>query len=438
MINSELEKWLNDHDNFEIGKLSRRAERPTLERMQTLAKYMGDPQVNVPTIHITGTNGKTSTTRIAESLLRAKGLYTGLVCSPHLTQFNERICLDGQPCSDDQLDSALQYVRNVESSFEQVSTDPPSYFEISIAAAFELFNEEALDVALIEVGMGGLYDATNICDSQVAVITNVALDHMDYLGDTREKIALEKSGIIKEGQKVAICESDYQIAKIFVDAAKSKGATPVVIDEDFGLISNESAVGGRLISFRTPYGEYRDMFIPLFGSHQGYNAMLAVVACELFVDSYLGQEIVEEGFSKARSPGRMEVLENNPLVIVDGAHNIAGAQTFARAFEEDFERARRIYVLGLTREKDAGAMINSLAVESDDIVIATQVESARAMPVEVLAQQLKNAEVETIIESPDPRSAIENAKALALDDDHIVVAGSLYLVGEIRTILLGD
>ena len=432
MISPELEEWLNDHNNFELGKLSRRAERPSLERMQTLAKYMGDPQKNVPSIYITGTNGKTSTTRIAESLLRAKGLYTGLICSPHLVEMNERICLDGQACSDSQLETALRYVRNIEDSFEQVSKDSPSYFEIFIGAAFEIFSEEAVDVAVIEVGMGGLYDATNICDSQVSVITNVALDHMEYLGDTREKIALEKSGIIKSGNRVAICEPDYEISKIFVDAAHAIDAKPFVVSEDFDLISNEQAVGGRLLSFRTPYGEYRDMFLPLFGAHQGYNAMLAVVASEMFIDARFGEEVVEQGFHEARCPGRMEVVSRDPLVIIDGAHNVAGAQTFALAMDEEFERARRIYVMGLTLEKDATAMINSLGIENDDVVIATAVDSPRAMPAEELAKSLRSAGIETVIESEGPESAIENARAIALDDDHIVVTGSLYLVGEIR------
>jgi len=436
VISAELENWLNDHDNFEAGKLSRRAERPTLERMKNLVKYMGDPQKNVPSIHITGTNGKTSTTRIAESLLRAKGLYTGLICSPHLSVMNERICLDGQPCSDEQLETSLSYVRNVENSFEQVSSDSPSYFEIFIGAAFELFSEQAIDVALIEVGMGGLFDATNICDSQVSVVTNVALDHVEYLGDTREKIALEKSGIIKPGHKVAIGEPDYEISKIFVDAANAVGAKPFVVAEDFDLLSNELAVGGRLLSFRTPYGEYRDMFLPLFGSHQGQNALLAVVASEMFVDAKLGDEVVEEGFLQARSPGRMEIVNRDPLIIIDGAHNVAGAQTFATAMDEEFERARRIYVMGLTREKDSTAMINSLGIDNEDVVIATAIDSPRAMKVDELSRALKSAGIETVIESDGPESAIENAKAIALDDDHIIVTGSLYVVGEIRALLV--
>lgn len=432
MISPALEQWLDDHINFETDKLSRRATMPTLERMKTLCKFMGDPQEHVKTIHVTGTNGKTSTTRIAETLLRTKGLYTGMICSPHLSVMNERICLDGNPCTDFQLENAISFVRDVENSVKEVSQDRPSYFEIFVAAGFELMSEEAVDVGVIEVGMGGLYDATNVCATEVAVVTNVELDHVAYLGDTREKIAKEKSGIIKAGNRVIIGEADENIASIFVGAAKDVGATPLVVGEDFELLSNEQAVGGRLLSIRTPYATYRDVFLPLFGPHQGSNAMVALVAAESFIDSALGQEIVEEGFNAARSPGRMEILQREPLVLIDGAHNVAGAQTLATALNEEFERARRIYVMGLTLEKDATAMINALDIDNDDIVIATAADSDRAMGVSELAKALNEAGIETVIEVDSASAAIENARSLALDDDHIIVTGSLYVVGEIR------
>ena len=432
MISPPLAQWLESHINFETDKLSRRATMPTLDRMELLCKYMGDPQTHVKAIHVTGTNGKTSTTRIAETLLRTKGLYTGMISSPHLSSMNERICLDGNPCSALQLETSLSFIRDIENSVPEVELAEPSYFEIFVAAGFEMLSQEAVEVGLIEVGMGGLYDATNVCASEVAVVTNVELDHMAYLGDTRQKIALEKSGIIKDGYKVVIGEPDEDISKIFVDAALDKEAHPLLINEDFEMISNEQAVGGRFLSVRTPYAEYRDIFLPLFGPHQGTNAMLAVVASEAFIDAALGQEVVEEGFSASRSPGRMEILQREPLVIIDGAHNVAGAQAFAIALEEEFERARRIYVIGLTQEKDATAMINALDIDNDDVVIATAADSARAMDTSALAEALRKAGIETIIEVDTPARALENARALALDDDHIVVTGSLYVVGEVR------
>ncbi|HMS24610.1 MAG TPA: folylpolyglutamate synthase/dihydrofolate synthase family protein [Acidimicrobiia bacterium] len=435
MISPQLEQWLDAHINFETGKLSKRATMPTLERMQLLCKYMGDPQEHVKAIHITGTNGKTSTTRITESLLRTKGLYVGAISSPHLSYMNERICLDGKPVDSSLLEHALTSIRDIENSVDVIAKDPPSYFEIFVAAAYEIMSHEAVDVGVIEVGMGGLYDATNVCATEVAVITNVELDHMAYLGNTREKIATEKSGIIKPDNRVVIGETDENIVSIFLEAAHKVNATALVVGQDFEILSNEQAVGGRLMSMRTPYATYRDVFLPLFGAHQASNAMLALVAAESFIDAALGEEVVIEGFNNARSPGRMEILEREPLVLIDGAHNVAGAQALATALEEEFERARRIYVFGLTEEKDATAMINALGIDNDDIVIATAADTARAMEVGVLSQALRDAGVETVIEVNGPLAAIENAKALALDDDHIIVTGSLYVVGAVRSAL---
>ncbi len=435
MISAQLQEWLDAHiDNEKIAD-SRRTVMPTLERMKLLCRYMGDPQEHVKAIHITGTNGKTSTTRIAESLLKTKGLYVGAISSPHLVEMNERICLDGKAVDNNLLEQALSHIRVIEDSVDVIAADKPSYFEIVVASAFEIMSHEAVDVGVIEVGMGGLYDATNVCASEVAVFTNVQLDHMGYLGHTREKIAQEKSGIIKQGNKVVICEPDHEIVDIFVAAAKEKDATPVILGEDCEVLSNEQAVGGRLLSMRTPYGTYRDIFLPLFGAHQGVNALGALVAAECFIDASLGQEIIEEGFSSVRSPGRMEVLQRDPLIVIDGAHNVAGAQTLATALEEEFPRTRRIYVFGLTSEKDPTAMINALDIDNDDIVIATAPDTDRAMNISVLATALRDAGIETVIESGGPKDAIENAQALALDDDHIIVTGSLYVVGAVRAAL---
>jgi dihydrofolate synthase/folylpolyglutamate synthase len=431
----DVMQWLDSHINFETDKLSRRATMPTLDRMKKLCAYLGDPQEHVKSIHITGTNGKTSTTRVAEVLLRTKGLYTGMIASPHLSHANERICLDGHPITIEALVPILQAIKDVEDHVEDVRNDSPSWFEIIIAASFYAMSHEAVDVGLIEVGMGGRYDATNVCASEVSVFTNIELDHMAYLGSTRGAIAHEKSGIIKPGNRVVISERDPEIVDFLRGVAKEQDADVWVIDEDFQMTSNEQAVGGRLLSFRTPYMEYSDIFLPLFGAHQGVNALTAVVASESFIDAPLGQEVVEEGCAESRSPGRMEIVHREPLVLVDGAHNVAGAQTLATALEEEFGDTRRIYILGLTQEKDPVAMINALNIENDDIVIATQSHSPRSMESQKLADAVRSANIETVIEAPSATDAIENALALALDDDQIVVTGSLYVVGEVREAL---
>lgn len=436
MISQDLSNWLNSHDNMERGKLSRRASMPTLDRIQNLCKYMGDPQQNVPCIHITGTNGKTSVTRITDQLLRTKGLYTGSFTSPHLSKMNERICLDSEPISDEQLEACLNNVRIVEESVDQIKSDSPSYFEILVAAAFELFNEQAIDVGIIEVGMGGKFDATNVCNSHVSVITNVQLDHTQYLGNTRKEIALEKSGIVKRNNKVVIAETDEEIISIFVNAAKKESALPLVLGEDFELTQNDQAVGGRLLSIRTPYGFYEDIFLPVFGSHQGLNALVGIVAAECFIDAPLGYEIIAEAFANVKSPGRLEILQHGPLVLIDGAHNVAGAQSLAAALDEEFSLLRKIYVLGLTHEKDPIEMINALGIDSDEIVIATAADNDRAMEAPVLAESLKQAGIENVVEIPDTNQALEYAKSIAFDDDHIIVTGSLYLVGEVRDLFI--
>jgi len=434
MVNPDLLRWLEGHINLENDN-SRRLTKPTLERTTTLCRYLGDPQESVKGIHITGTNGKTSTTRITESLLRAKGLYTGLIASPHLSHVNERVCLDGKATSDELFDRALSEIRNLETMIDEIKNDPPTWYEILTAASFSIMSEVAVDVGVVEVGMGGLFDATNVCNSDVSVLTNVELDHVEYLGGDRKTIALEKSGIIKPGNKVIIGERDENIVSIFTKASKENGAEPLVVGEDFEIFSNEQALGGRSISIKTPYAKYEDLFVPLFGYYQGLNALLAVVASECFLDAELGDEIVREGLANAKSPGRLEIVNRDPLVLIDGAHNVAGAQALATALDEEFSKTRRIYVLGLTKEKDPVSMINALSIEDDDVVIASQASMPRSMDANILADQIKEAGIETVIESSNPKDAIENAMSLALDDDQIIVTGSLYLVGEVRELL---
>lgn len=435
MLPYDLDQWLESHINYETDKLSRRATMPTLERMEKLCAYLGEPQDQVKSIHVTGTNGKTSTTRIAESLLRSKGLFTGMIASPHLSEMNERICLDGNPISNNELLPTLEAIREVETLVEEIRANAPSWFEILVAASFCVMSQEAVDVGIIEVGMGGRYDATNVCQSDVSVFTNIELDHMAYLGDTRESIAQEKSGIVKNGNRVIISETDDDIVAIIEAAAHDNDAHVVKIDEHYRLIANEQAVGGRLLSFETPYSRYDEVFLPLFGPHQGINALTAVVAAENFIDAALGAEVVEEGFAQTRSPGRMEIVNREPLVIIDGAHNVAGAQALRVALDEEFAATRRIYVIGITGEKDPLAMVDALQIDNDDVVIATSSSSPRSMQEQVLGESLRKAGIETVIEAPNPTVAIEHALGIALDDDHIVVTGSLYVVGEVREAL---
>ncbi len=435
MIDPRLEEWLENRPNMEKDNpsgLSRRAIRPSLDRITTLCKYLGDPQIGLDAIHVTGTNGKTSTTRIIDSLMFTKGFTTGLITSPHLAVLNERICLNTEPIGDHELEEALTLIQKLENELDEISSDAPSYFELMIAAGFYEMSSQGTNIAVIEVGMGGQFDATNICESKVSIITNVALDHLAYLGDTTRDIAIEKSGIIKENSTVVIGDSDEEIVSFLKSVAKTKNSKFYVLGEDFQLLKNDQAVGGRLLTLQTPYGYYEDVFLPLLGSHQGTNALLALVAAESYVDDCFGDEIIREAFDKATSPGRMEIISRQPLILIDGAHNVAGAQVLTEALSEEFIAPRRIFVIGLTKEKDAGAMINALGIEDEDIVITCEANSEKAMSAEAIVEAGRAMGIENISSKKSAAEAVDFAQSIAFDDDHIIVTGSLYVVGEVR------
>ncbi len=435
MIDNELVKWLDTHINYETDKLSRRATMPTLERIELLLKYLGDPQENLKSIHITGTNGKTSTARITDALLQAKGLRVGAITSPHLFEINERLLLDSKPVDSAILNSALWILKNTEENISEIAQKSPSWFELMIAGSFYILNDEAVDVSVVEVGMGGQFDATNVIHSDVSVITNVELDHMQYLGNTRAEIAKEKSGIIKENAITVIGETEESLVTIIENKCNEVSAKPLLLHRDFDIYQNDQAVGGRLLSFATPYGRYDEVFLPLFGMHQGINAVIAATAAECFIDSYLGEEVLSQGFSDVKNPGRLEIINRDPLILIDGAHNVAGAQTLARALEEEFYSDSRIYILGLTQEKDPEAFLNALNVDNQDIVIAAQADSPRAMQADKIATAAKSMGIENVITSTEIRDAIVNAMNLALDDSQIIITGSLYLVGQSKNLI---
>ncbi len=281
--------WLSSHVNLESLNVPAGSRRgpPTLERITTLMQYLGSPEVEFPAVHVTGTNGKTTTVRVLTELLTALGLKVGAYTSPHLVHVNERMSIDGQPIDDDALEEMLYAVALVEQS---VGVDA-SYFDIVTAAAFRWFADEAVDVAVVEVGMGGAWDATNVVDGAVAVVTNVTIDHVEYLGPTREQIAQEKAGVIKPGATLVLGETDPDIQAIF----EARDAARVFRrDVDFGVARNVLAIGGRLIDLRSPGAEYPDVFLPLHGAHQADNAAIALAAAESFVEAPLPFEVVAD------------------------------------------------------------------------------------------------------------------------------------------------
>jgi dihydrofolate synthase/folylpolyglutamate synthase len=432
----DVRAWLDDHMNLErkvgVPAGSRRRLSPEpLSRMESLIELLGSPQLQYPAIHITGTNGKTSAARIATSLLVAVGLSVGTDTSPYLERFNERISWNGEPIPDDELDRILVRIAEIES----LLSDRPSYFEIINATALEWFADVAVDVAVIEVGLGGTWDSTNVVDGRVAVVTNVELDHVEYLGPERRDIAAEKAGIVKPGSTLVLGETDPALVPLFIE----RGPERVVIrDADFGVSANALALGGRAIDVFTPYAKYTELFLRLHGAYQADNAIAALTAVECFLDRPVGADIVSDAFASVESPGRLEVVGHNPLVVIDGTKNVAGARAIRAALDEEFPRTERTWVVGVLRQKDAHEMLEALGVREEDRVVCCRPEIPRARdPQEVADAALELGVPADRIEVIDRvADAVRYAIAQSAPDGQVIVAGSLYVAGPARTALL--
>jgi dihydrofolate synthase / folylpolyglutamate synthase len=426
--------WLDAHIDFESNMPSRRS-LPTLDRMRTLAGLLGDPQQAYPAVHITGTNGKGSTAAMATSLLGAQGLTVGTYTSPNLSRVNERIARNGVPIDDDAFVEVLESLARL----EQLMDDRPTRFELLTAAALAWFADEAVDVAVIEVGLGGRWDCTNVVDGEVAVLTNVSFDHTEVLGPTLEHIARDKSGIFKEGSRVVIGESDPTLVALLRRAAEEVGAAEVWLrGPDFACTANRVAVGGRLIDVRTPGAAYGELLVPLHGAHQGDNASCALAAVEAFFGSPLAEEVVEEAFASVRVPGRLEVVGRHPLVVVDGAHNVAGMIVLARSLIEEFSvDGEAQAVVGMLTGRDPSAMLEALLTAGVRSVVACAPDSPRALPAEVVAEAAAALGMEVEV-AATPTEAVALAVGRAGPDDRVVVCGSLYVVADARRLLVHE
>lgn len=419
--------YLLEHSTYDR---TGRIEHPTLERMQRLCAAMGDPQHAAPVIHVTGTNGKGSTTQIITRLLMAHGLTVGTYTSPHLERLNERICRDGEPISDEDLAEQVTALADLEGLIGL----RPNFFELMTAAAYRWFADVAVDVVVVEVGLLGRWDATNVADAQVAVVTNVGADHMEFAGPTLVDVAREKAGIVKPGCTLVLGETDPELALEF----RKMGAAVVHDrDVDFECTRNDLALGGRALDIRTPRAEYHELFLPLHGRHQGQNAACALMAVEDFFDAAIAQDVVEEGFASVTWPGRFEVLGHQPLVIVDGAHNPAGADACAEVMADDFAPAgRRLLVVGFLQGRDPADMLSALRADEADKVICCSPDSPRAMPASEIALAAAALGCEDVVVVPSVAKACDTALAGAEGDDAILVTGSLYVVGEARPHLI--
>jgi dihydrofolate synthase/folylpolyglutamate synthase len=423
--------WLESHVNLE-AMASGHYRTPTLDRIRELCSLLGDPQDAYPTIHITGTNGKGSVARMVSDLLSATGLSVGTYTSPDLEGIGERMCYGAVPIDSDALGGILDSLRIL----EPMMSDRPTRFELLTAAAFAWFADLAVDVAVVEVGMGGRWDATNVVRSKVAVITNVSLDHTEILGPTRLDIAKEKAGIIKPGSVVVVGEEDPEVRGVFEEAACAQGAESWVRGEKFDLLGNRLAVGGRLLDIEVPGGLYEDLFLPLHGAHQGSNAAVALAAVDAFLEGSLAPELVSEALATVTVPGRLEVMARQPLVILDGAHNIAGVECLAAALDEEFAATSgRIVVMGLLSGRDPEAILSALGPSSIGLLIACPAPSPRSLDPEEVVAAASGLGI-AAQKAPSVAAAVESALERAGNSDTVVVTGSMYVVGAARTELV--
>jgi folylpolyglutamate synthase/dihydropteroate synthase len=493
-----LEEELHEAEREILARRPEHAIEPTLDRIAELVALLGDPQRAYPVIHVTGTNGKTSTARMIEALLRARGLRTGLFTSPHLSSIRERIVVDGEPVSAERFVAGYEELAPYLAMVDGRQPVQLSFFEVLTGMAFAIFADVPVDVAIIEVGLGGTWDSTNVADGAVAVVTPISLDHTRWLGDTIEQIATEKAGIIKPGAVAVLAQQPVAAAEVLLRRAVSVGASVLREGIEFGVLNRDLAVGGQRLDLRGLRGDYTDILLPLFGAYQASNAAVALAAVEAFASGsalpgqsvgwqgsedssveapetpedelddgeatpsvrpgsaalggdadldaepgQLGQELVREGFASVRSPGRLEVVRRSPVVIVDAAHNPAGMAAAMEAITEAFSFAALIGVLAVSEDKDVPGILDQLEPVVAELVV-TRSSSDRSMEPEKLAElaaAVFGAERVHVARRID--EALETAVTLAdeaageegLTQTGVLVTGSVITAGDARVLL---
>ena len=420
--------------------LTRQGEQwvqPRVERTRRVLELMNDPQKTYRVIHLTGTNGKTSTARMIESLLRAHGLRTGLFTSPHLVRFTERMMVDGEPADDGAVADAWEeiepFVDLVDAELAADGDAALTFFELLTILAFVVFADAPVDVAVIEVGMGGAWDSTNTADGDVAVFTPIDIDHAARLGNTIEEIAMVKAGIIKEGAVVVSARQTPEAEAIIRAVAADKGATVAVEGGDFALVSQRLAVGGQQVTVRGRAGVYEDEYLPLYGAHQGFNAALAIAAVESLIGdatNAIAGDIVAEGLQEATSPGRLQLIGIEPTVLVDAGHNPHGARALATALRESFDFDEWGLVIGVLDDKDAVGIVDALRTIPAHVFV-TSPSSDRAADADRLADVVENADLPATVH-PTLDDAAEAARDWASSSPRraVIIVGSVVLAGE--------
>ena len=425
---------------------------PTLDRVAALCDLLGEPQRAFPVIHLTGTNGKTTTARMIDTLLRGLGLRTGRFTSPHVESMTERISIDGEQLTEERFVEVYREVLPYADIVDRSGGHPLSFFELVTGMAFAAFADAPVDAAVIEVGMGGSWDATNVADGSVAVITPIAVDHSRYLGEAPEVIAQEKAGIIKPNAFAVIGRQPVEVAEVLLERVGKVGATVAREGLEFGVTERRPAIDGQVLTIQGLGATYPDVFLPLHGAHQAHNAACALAAVEAFaggkgLDGGLDIDTIREAFAQVTSPGRLEIVRRSPTVLLDAAHNPHGAEATAAAVQEAFSFSPLIGVVGVMADKDVEGLLDAFEPVLQTIV-CTQNSTARALSAESLG------EIAAGIYGPDRvvverrlDDAIERAVTLAeeglgegigLGGGGVLVTGSVITAGEARTLLGGQ
>ena len=417
---------------------------PDLDRIRMLTDLLGSPQRAYPSVHLTGTNGKTSTARMVDGLLRGLGLRTGRYTSPHLQSMAERVAIDGQPLSDERFTAVFDEVLPLVELVDSRSPVPMTFFEVLTGMAFAAFADAPVDVAVLEVGLGGLWDATNVVDAGTAVVLPVGLDHVPLLGTTLAEIAHEKAGIIAPGATVVLAQQPPEAAEVLLRRCVEVGATVAREGLEFGVVERATAVGGQLLSLQGLGGRYDDVYLPLHGAHQASNAAAALAAVEAFLGGgdkgMLDPDVVREGFARVASPGRLEVVRTSPTVLLDAAHNAHGMTATVAALSDAFAFTHLVAVVAVLGDKDARAMLEVLEPAVAQVVV-TQNGSPRAMPVDDLASLAGDVFGEDRVTIDDALDdALSTAVGLADAEAEyggagVLVTGSVVTVAEARTLL---
>ncbi|WP_415950337.1 bifunctional tetrahydrofolate synthase/dihydrofolate synthase [Streptomyces sp. KLOTTS4A1] len=442
----ELDKALRAVETELASRWGETKLEPSVSRIKALMDVLGDPQRAYPSIHLTGTNGKTSTARMIEALLSAFELRTGRYTSPHVQSVTERISLDQAPISAERFIETYEDIKPYVEMVDAQQEYRLSFFEVLTGMAYAAFADAPVDVAVVEVGMGGSWDATNVIDADVAVVTPIDLDHTDRLGESHGEIAAEKAGIIKQGATVILAQQPVDAAQVLLKKSVEVDATVAREGLEFGVGSRQLAVGGQMLSLRGLGGEYEDVFLPLHGAHQAHNAAVALAAVEAFFgvgaarSEPLDIDVVRKAFAQVSSPGRLELVRSSPTVLLDAAHNPAGARVTAQAIGEVFEFSRLVGVVGASGDKDVRGFLEAFEPVFAEIVV-TQNSTHRAMDADALAAVAVEVFGEDRVQvEPRLDDALEAAITLAEEEGEyagggVLVTGSVITVGEARLLL---